>query len=43
MIDFFRLTSATVVAKSREQFPDLPDQPGPRTVFVKLREPRHRW
>ena len=40
---FFRLTSPTLIAKLRERFPDLPDQPDPRTVFVKLRELRNGW
>ncbi|MDP1691073.1 MAG: MBL fold metallo-hydrolase [Burkholderiaceae bacterium] len=40
---FFRLTSPTVIAKLREQFPDLPDRPDPRTVFIKLRELRNGW
>ncbi len=40
---FFRLSSPTVIAKLREAFPDLPDQPDPRTVFVKLRELRNGW
>jgi hydroxyacylglutathione hydrolase len=40
---FFRLTSPTVIAKLREAFPDLPDNPDPRTVFVKLRELRNSW
>jgi hydroxyacylglutathione hydrolase len=40
---FFRLTSPTVIAKLREAFPDLPEQPDPRTVFLKLRELRNRW
>ena len=40
---FFRLSSPTVIAKLREQFPDLPDQPDPRTVFIKLRELRNGW
>ncbi len=40
---FFRLTSPTVVAKLREDFPDLPDPPDPRTVFLKLRELRNVW
>ena len=40
---FFRLTSPTVIAKLREAFPDLPEQPDPRTVFIKLRELRNRW
>jgi hydroxyacylglutathione hydrolase len=40
---FFRLTSPTVIAKLRESFPDLPDNPDPKTVFVKLRELRNKW
>ena len=40
---FFRLTSPTVIAKLREAFPDLPEQPDPGTVFVKLRELRNSW
>lgn len=40
---FFRLTSPTVIAKLREKFPDLPEQPDPRTVFLKLRELRNTW
>jgi hydroxyacylglutathione hydrolase len=40
---FFRLSSPTVIAKLREAFPDLPDEPDPRTVFLKLRELRNRW
>jgi hydroxyacylglutathione hydrolase len=40
---FLRLTSPTVIAKLRESFPDLPDHPDPRTVFLKLRELRNHW
>ena len=40
---FFRLTSPSVIAKLRESFPELPDQPDARTVFTKLRELRNRW
>jgi hydroxyacylglutathione hydrolase len=40
---FFRLTSPSVIAHLREAFPDLPDQPDPRTVFLKLRELRNKW
>ena len=40
---FFRLTSPTVIATLRESFPDLPDNPDPRTVFIKLRELRNKW
>ena len=40
---FFRLTSPTVIAKLREAFPDLPEKPDQRTVFLKLRELRNSW
>ena len=40
---FFRLKNPTVIAKLREAFPDLPDQPDEQTVFVKLRELRNKW
>ena len=40
---FFRLTSPTVIAKLREAFPDLPEEPDPRTVFLKLRLLRNTW
>ena len=40
---FFRLHSPTVIARLREAFPDLPEQPGPKEVFLKLRELRNSW
>jgi hydroxyacylglutathione hydrolase len=40
---FFRLRSPTVIAKLRETFPDIGEQPDARTVFLKLRELRNRW
>ncbi len=40
---FFRLHSASVIARLREAFPDLPEQPDAKTVFIKLRELRNRW
>jgi len=40
---FFRLTSPSVIARLREAFPDLPDDPDPKTVFLKLRELRNSW
>ena len=40
---FFRLTSPSVVATLREAFPDLPEKPDPKTVFLKLRELRNKW
>ncbi len=40
---FFRLSSPSVIARLREAFPDLPDEPDEKTVFVKLRELRNSW
>ena len=40
---FFRLHSPSVIAKLREAFPDLPDDPDPRTVFIRLRDLRNDW
>jgi hydroxyacylglutathione hydrolase len=40
---FLRLNSPGVIAKLREAFPDLPEQPDRRTVFLKLRELRNTW
>jgi hydroxyacylglutathione hydrolase len=40
---FLRLASPTVIAKLRERFPDLPERPDARTVFVRLRELRNKW
>lgn len=40
---FFRLRSPTVIARLREVFSDLPDQPDERSVFLKLRELRNKW
>jgi hydroxyacylglutathione hydrolase len=40
---FFRLTSPSVIARLREAFPDLPEKPDARTVFLKLRELRNKW
>jgi hydroxyacylglutathione hydrolase len=40
---FFRLASPSVIATLRERFPDLPEKPDARTVFVKLRELRNSW
>jgi hydroxyacylglutathione hydrolase len=40
---FFRLSSPSVIARLREVYPELPDAPDPRTVFVKLRELRNTW
>ena len=40
---FMRLSSASVIATLRESFPDLPERPDARTVFVRLRELRNKW
>jgi hydroxyacylglutathione hydrolase len=40
---FFRLHSPSVIRRLREAFPDLPDDPDPKTVFLKLRELRNSW
>ena len=40
---FFRLTSPGVIARLRESFPDLSEEPSPRDAFLKLRELRNRW
>ncbi len=40
---FFRLGSPSVIRRLREAFPDLPDQPDRKTVFLKLRELRNKW
>ena len=40
---FFRLASPSVVAKLREAFPDLPEDPSQKEVFLKLRELRNSW
>lgn len=40
---FFRLTSPSVIATLREAFPDLPEEPDRKTVFLRLRELRNSW
>ena len=40
---FFRLQSPSVIAKLRDAFPDLPEDPEPKLVFLKLRELRNSW
>jgi hydroxyacylglutathione hydrolase len=40
---FFRLGSASLITRLRESFPELPEQPDPKTVFVKLRALRNQW
>ena len=40
---FFRLHSPTVIKRLLESFPDLPEDPDPKMVFLKLRELRNSW
>jgi hydroxyacylglutathione hydrolase len=40
---FFRLTNPSVIRRLREAFPDLPENPDPKTVFLRLRELRNKW
>jgi hydroxyacylglutathione hydrolase len=40
---FFRLQSPQVIARLREAFPELPERPDARSVFLRLRELRNRW
>ena len=40
---FMRLDSPAVIARLRETFPELPEEPDPGTVFLKLRELRNNW
>jgi hydroxyacylglutathione hydrolase len=40
---FLRLSSPSLIARLREAFPDLPEHPDAKTVFVRLRELRNRW
>lgn len=40
---FFRLQNPTIIARLRESFPDMDDDPEPREVFLRLRELRNSW
>ena len=40
---FLRLDSASVIARLRQQNPDMGEKPDPRDVFLKLRELRNSW
>jgi hydroxyacylglutathione hydrolase len=40
---FLRLQNPVIIAGLREQFPDLPEHPSPREVFVSLRALRNKW
>src|SRR5437867_1840683 len=38
-----RLSNPSVIRRLREAFPDLPEHPDQKTVFLKLRELRNKW
>jgi len=40
---FFRLQNPRIIARLKEQFPDLGDTPDAKAVFLKLRELRNSW
>ena len=40
---FFRLDNPEVIAELRQVRPDWQSDPGPREVFLALRELRNRW
>ncbi len=40
---FFRLHSPTIISRLRQSFADLPENPDPKLVFLKLRELRNSW
>ena len=40
---FFRLSSPTVIARLREAFPEMDEDPTPKDVFLRLRELRNSW
>ena len=40
---FFRLRNPSVIAQLKQEFPDLDENPDPKTVFLKLRELRNSW
>jgi hydroxyacylglutathione hydrolase len=40
---FFRLQNPHIIGRLAAQFPDLGDNPDPRSVFLKLRELRNAW
>jgi hydroxyacylglutathione hydrolase len=40
---FFRLQNPRIIARLRERFPDLGDNPDAKAVFLKLRELRNAW
>jgi hydroxyacylglutathione hydrolase len=40
---FLRLQNPSIIARLRERFPEIGENPDARTVFVKLRELRNSW
>jgi hydroxyacylglutathione hydrolase len=40
---FLRLQNPVIIAGLREHFPELPERPSPREVFVALRALRNKW
>ena len=40
---FLRLENADVIEQLHKSFPDLPDNPDSKTIFLKLRELRNNW
>lgn len=40
---FFRLDNPVIAARLRERFPDLPEKPAAKDVFLRLRELRNSW
>lgn len=40
---FLRLTSKTVIRRLHDSFPEMPENPSPREVFVRLRKLRDQW
>ena len=40
---FFRLSNPSIIRRLKEAFLDLPDDPDPKTVFLRLRELRNKW
>jgi hypothetical protein len=42
-IDVCRQAKPSVIAGVKEKFSDLPENPGEKTVFLKLRDLRNEW
>lgn len=40
---FFRLQSPSLIAQLQQEFSDVPENPDPKMVFIKLREIRNSW